>query len=138
MPGWNWNRRDGIVPSGALSAVITVLFVAAQAHAGEIEPRTYINTPVGINSLLAGYAYSEGSLSTVGSSPIKDSHLRIHTGVLAYARSMDVWGKSGKFDVILPYSQLSRNYSIKMCVSSGVHTNIGIDCDLVGILCQYR
>ena len=33
--------------------------------------------------------------------------LRMHTGVLAYARTLDVWGKSGKFDVILPYSQLS-------------------------------
>lgn len=109
MSGWNWNRRDGIVLPGALSAAIAVLFVAVQAHAGEIEPRTYLNTPVGINFLLAGYAFSEGSLSTVGSSPIKDSHLRIHTGVLAFARSMDVWGKSGKFDVILPYSRFSGN-----------------------------
>jgi hypothetical protein len=31
----------------------------------------------------------------------------MHTGVLAYARTLDVWGKSGKVDVILPYSQLS-------------------------------
>jgi len=46
-------------------------------------------------------------LSTSASSPIKDAQLRIHTEFLAYARSLDVWGKSGKFDVILPYSQLS-------------------------------
>jgi hypothetical protein len=31
----------------------------------------------------------------------------MNTGILAYARSLDVWGKSGKFDVILPYSGLS-------------------------------
>ena len=31
----------------------------------------------------------------------------MNTGILAYARTLDVWGKSGKFDVILPYSQLS-------------------------------
>ena len=88
-------------------AVFLILFTATQAHAGEIEPRAYANTPVGINFLLAGYVYSEGGLSTAGSSPVKDAQLEMHTGVLAYARSLDVWGKSGKFDVVLPYSQLS-------------------------------
>jgi hypothetical protein len=99
--------RDVIKRSGAVSAVIALLFLAVQAQAGEIEPRSYVNTPVGINFLLAGYAYSDGGLSTSGSSPIKDAQLKMHTGVLAYARTLDVWGKSGKFDVILPYSQLS-------------------------------
>jgi hypothetical protein len=87
--------------------VLLFLFAATQAHAGEIEPRAYVNTPVGINFLLAGYAYSDGGLSTTGSSPIKDAQLRMNTGVLAFARSLDVWGKSGKIDVILPYSGLS-------------------------------
>jgi hypothetical protein len=87
--------------------MIALTFAAAQAHAGEIEPRSYVNTPVGINFLLAGYSYSDGGLSTAASSPIKDAELKINTGVLAYARSLDMWGKSGKFDVIVPYSQLS-------------------------------
>ena len=93
--------------SGVALAMIALLFVAMQAHAGEIEPRAYVNTPVGINFLLAGYAYTDGGLSTPGSSPIKDAQLTMNTGILAYARSLDVWGKSGKFDVILPYSDLS-------------------------------
>ena len=95
--------------SGVALAMIALLFVAMQAHAGEIEPRAYVNTPVGINFLLAGYAYTDGGLSTPGSSPIKDAQLTMNTGILAYARSLDVWGKSGKFDVILPYSDLSGN-----------------------------
>jgi hypothetical protein len=93
--------------SGILMAVITMLFMATHAEAGEIEPRAYVNTPVGINFLLAGYVYSDGGLSTPGSSPIKDAEVTMHTGLLAYARSLDVWGKSGKFDVIVPYSDLS-------------------------------
>jgi len=87
--------------------VIAFLFVATQTYAGEIEPRAYVNTPVGVNFLLAGYAYSSGGLSTVGSAPIKDAQLKTNTGVLAYVRTLDVWGRSGKVDVILPYSQLS-------------------------------
>jgi hypothetical protein len=93
--------------SGALAAVIALLFMAAPTHAGEIEPRSYVNTPIGINFLLAGYVYSDGGLSTSGSSPIKDAQLQMNTFILAYARSLDIWGKSAKFDFILPYSQLS-------------------------------
>jgi hypothetical protein len=106
--GLNWNRRDWrfckaidrailgayqdvIERSGAVLAVLLVL--ATQAHATEIEPRAYVNTPVGINFLVMGYAYSDGGLSTAASSPIKDAKLKIHTSVLAYARSLDVWGK---------------------------------------------
>ena len=125
MSSLNWNRRDWfffrfalarlilrvyrevIDRTGGVAALIALFFVATQAHAGEIEPRAYVNTPVGINFLLAGYAYSDGGLSTAGSSPIKDAQLKMNTGVLAYARTLDVWGKSGKIDVILPYSHLS-------------------------------
>lgn len=101
--------RDGFNRAGALSAATACmcLLVAVPADAGEIEPRTYVNTPVGVHFLITGYTYSDGGLATEASSPIKDAQLSNGTGFLAYARSLDVWGKSGKFDVILPYSQLS-------------------------------
>ena len=89
--------------------MMVLLLSATVARAAEIEPRSYVNTPVGINFLLAGYAYSDGGLATPGSVPIKNAQLKMNTGILAYARTLDVWGKSGKFDVILPYSQLSGN-----------------------------
>jgi hypothetical protein len=91
----------------ALPALIFLLLGDVQADAGEIEPRAYVNTPVGINFLLTGYTYTDGGLATVASSPISDAQLTMRSGILAYARSLDVWGKSGKFDVILPYSNLS-------------------------------
>jgi hypothetical protein len=100
-------KRGVVAHASALLCVAALLFSVTHACAGELEPRAYVNTPVGLNFLIAGYAHSEGGLSTNASSPIKDAHLRIHTEVLAYARTLDVWGKSGKFDVILPYSQLS-------------------------------
>ena len=99
--------RGVIACTGVLPALISLVFAAARADAGEIEPRAYVNTPVGINFLLTGYTYSDGGLATVASSPIQDAQLTMHSGILAYARSLDVWGKSGKFDVILPYSNLS-------------------------------
>ena len=99
--------RDVLKRLGMVPAMVALLFLAVHAHAGEIEPRTYVNTPVGVNFLLVGYAYTDGGLSTAGSSPIKDAQLTMHTELLAYARSLDVWGKSGKIDLIVPYSELS-------------------------------
>jgi hypothetical protein len=87
--------------------ILAIFLVVRPVCAGEIEPRAYANTPVGVNFLLAGFAYSDGGLATEASSPIQDAKLRMPTGILAYARALDVWGKSGKIDVILPYSQLS-------------------------------
>ncbi len=84
--------------SGVALAVMALFFVAAQTHAGEIEPRAYVNTPVGINFLITGYSYTDG---------LEDAQLKIQYGVLAYARALDVWGKSGKIDVIMPCAHLS-------------------------------
>jgi outer membrane putative beta-barrel porin/alpha-amylase len=76
-------------------------------RAADIEPRAYSNIPVGINFLVVGYAYNEGNVAFDPSVPIKDGQLVTHNLVLAYARSFDLWGKSGKFDIILPEAWLS-------------------------------
>ena len=89
------------------AAILTILLISLQTHAAEIEPRAYGNAPVGVNFLILGYVYSDGGLSTPASSPISDANLKMHTGILAYARALDVWGKPGKFDVVVPYSSLS-------------------------------
>jgi len=81
--------------------------VAPALHAQELEPRAYSNLPMGLNFLAAGYAHSQGGLSTDPSLPLTDAHLMIDTGVVAYVRGVDFWGRSGKVDVIAPYSHLS-------------------------------
>lgn len=93
-------------PGRSLTA-IAFMVLASHTKAGEIEPRSYVNTPVDINFLLAGYGYSDGGLSTASSLPIEDAEIKMHSGVLAYVRTLDVWGNSAKIDVILPYSKLS-------------------------------
>jgi len=90
-----------------LLATLAQLAAAAAAQAQDLEPRPYSNAPVGLNFLVAAYAYSQGGLSVDPSLPIQDAKLKIHAVVLAYARTLDLWGKSGKFDVILPYADLA-------------------------------
>jgi hypothetical protein len=80
---------------------------ASAARAQEIEPRAYSNAPVGVNFLIAGYAYTRGGLAFDPSLPLKDPDLRTHSAVLAYARVLDLGGLSGKIDMIVPYTWLS-------------------------------
>lgn len=76
-------------------------------HAQDIEPRAYSNAPIGVNFLIAGYAYTEGALPFDASLPIENAQLKTSSAVLAYARVLDFWGQSGKIDAVLPYTWLS-------------------------------
>jgi hypothetical protein len=60
-----------------------------------------------MNFLLAGYSYAAGGVSTDPSLPIENGHVRTQSTLLAYARSLDVFGMSGKIDAVLPYAWLS-------------------------------
>ena len=62
-------QRGVIAHTGALLCVAALVFAATHARAAELEPRAYANAPVGMNFLIAGYAYSEGGLSTA---PVAD------------------------------------------------------------------
>ena len=81
--------------------------MAADAKGQDAEPRAYSNTPVGLNFLIAGYAYSQGKLAFNPSLAVADAQFQSHTGALAYVRSFDWFGQSAKFDVIVPYSTFS-------------------------------
>jgi hypothetical protein len=83
------------------------LFATVDGYAQELEPRAYSNAPIGFNFLLAGYVYMEGKMAFDPSLPIVDAQFRMNTGVVAYAHTLGVWGKSAKLDVVLPYSSFS-------------------------------
>jgi hypothetical protein len=80
---------------------------ACLANAQSIEPRTYSNAPVGVNFVVAGYAYTRGGIAFDPALPIDDVNVHTSNAVLGYARTLDLWGKSGKFDVVVPYTWLS-------------------------------
>ncbi len=75
--------------------------------AQDIEPRMFSNAPVGVNFLLAGYVYTRGGLALDPALPIADAHLQTSNAVVAYARALDIFGMSGKVDVVVPYTWLS-------------------------------
>ena len=91
---------------GALTA-LALLSGQSTTQAQEIEPRAYSNAPIGVNFLVAGYAYTRGGLAFDSALPLKNPQLETSSAVLGYARVLDLWGKSAKLDAIVPYSWLS-------------------------------
>ena len=60
MPGATVPTRLSVcVVFGLTTAVLMV----ANAKAQDAEPRSYSNTPVGLNFLIAGYLYSQGKIA---------------------------------------------------------------------------
>ena len=77
------------------------------AWAQDIEPRAYSNAPVGVNFLIAGYAYTRGGVAFGQTLSITNPNLNTSNAVIAYARVLDLWGMSAKFDATVPYTWLS-------------------------------
>ena len=98
-------RSQEIVKQLLLAAFI--IAIGAKAGAQQLEPRSFTNTPVGMNFLIAAFGCTAGSIVSDPSAPLQNADIQNQEAVLAYARSIDVWGKSGKIDVILPYAWVS-------------------------------
>ncbi|MDP3877353.1 MAG: transporter [Methylobacter sp.] len=90
-----------------LGFAVTLLAGAFCVEAQDLEPRTYANAPVGLNFLVMGYGHTEGGVGVDSSLPLTDVNIEVHSTVAAYARTLDIAGKSAKFDVVLPYAWLS-------------------------------
>jgi hypothetical protein len=103
----SWRPESSLVRLGAVLLAVCLSGVGSGASAQSLEPRTYSNTPVGMNFLIVGYGYGSGSVVADASIPLENASLQTHGPLLAYARALDVWGKSGKIDVVLPSARIS-------------------------------
>jgi hypothetical protein len=90
-------------------ALLMVLLYGRLAHAQEMEPRAYSNTPIGMNFLVIGYGYSHGALLFDPSLPVQDANATVNIGLLGYAHAFDLAGKSAKFVALLPFAGLDAN-----------------------------
>ena len=93
-------RRSRLI-SIALGVFITLLFGTAEAQ--DLDPRRYVNLPVGQNFLRLGVGYSTGDVNLTPSVPLEDAELTINAASLAYLRTMDLGGKAASFDAYVPY-----------------------------------
>ena len=103
------SRRFNIITHLFWSWVgLAILLMAIPgARAQDLEPRAYANAPVGLNFLISGYQYSEGGVAPDPAVPLENAEIDVNSFVLGYARTLDVWDKSGKFSIVAPYACIS-------------------------------
>ena len=72
--------------------------------AQELEPRALTNLPKGLNFAAVGYAYASGNTLLDPALPLEDFNGSINSVVMAYVKSVNYFGASGKIDVVLPFA----------------------------------
>jgi hypothetical protein len=97
----------------AALVMASIIGLTRSADGQALEPRSYANTPVGMNFLFVGYGYTEGDVGFDASVPITDTKVHAHAGLFGYARSLDVWGLSGKFLALLPIAETSGSAKVR-------------------------
>jgi len=70
----------------------------------ELEPRSYAQTPTGVNFIAVGYAFSTGNVLMDPALPIEGLDADLDLIFLRYTRSFALLGRSAKFKVVAPWS----------------------------------
>jgi len=88
----------------ARALLLSFLLYSVTANSQELEPRTYSNTPVDINILSGGFAYSSGNVLLDPALPIEDLDGKLNIALAAYARTFALLGKNAKAKAFVPYA----------------------------------
>lgn len=121
----------------AVLAGIMLLAVSGVGEAQEVEPRTYANTPVGMNFLAVGYSYSSGNVFMDPALPIEDLDARLNIAFARYIRTFSLFGASAKIKGLVPWSSghwegfLDGEFRTRDA-SGFADTRLGLDVLLVG------
>lgn len=77
---------------------------AALAPAQELEPRAYSPSPTGTNFVVASYVFSTGDVVFDPSLPFKDVKAEVSSAVVAYGRTIGLFGRSASVALLVPYA----------------------------------
>lgn len=89
-----------------LRVFLVMIVLAGLNHEGfgqNLEPRAFTSLPVGMNFAFAGYGYAQGNVLFDPALPLENTEAKLNTLVFGYLRSIKLFGKAGKIDVLVPY-----------------------------------
>jgi hypothetical protein len=82
--------------------VLVAALFAAPAAAQELEPRSLVNSPVGVNFLVVSTGYLHGNVLLEPSLPLEDGKARLGTLGIGYLRSIGLFGMAGRVGLVIP------------------------------------
>lgn len=86
---------------------LALIALCVLSRAQDMEPRSYSNSPTGLSFAIGGYTYSKGSVATDPALPVDNVSIESHSAIFALATTLNVFGKSAKMDMIVPYTSLA-------------------------------
>jgi hypothetical protein len=84
--------------------VLASTCVASPLFGQNLDPRSFVNTPVGINFVTLAYGYSSGNVLFDAAVALENADLTVQGPTTGYARALDLWGLSGKADAALGWA----------------------------------
>jgi outer membrane putative beta-barrel porin/alpha-amylase len=93
----------------AAAIVLMTVVVTGAAAAQDLSPRAYTLTPIASNAVILTYAFTKGDILFDPTIPVTDAHATVHTPVLSYYRSFDLFGRLANATVSVPWA--SGNFS---------------------------
>lgn len=76
---------------------------AAPAFAQEMEPRSYVPSPTGLNFATATVGQSSGGIAVDASLPLDDVEATLNSATLGYLRTFGLFGRTANLGVAVPY-----------------------------------
>jgi len=95
-----FSRKIRLIP--CLGGIL--LFWTSMALGQELEPRSFSQTPVGMNFAAVAYSYASGEVLFDQAVPITDAEGRVSNVAAAYVRTLDFFGASAKLTGVIPYA----------------------------------
>ncbi len=90
-----------------LISVCALALLAQSSHSQQLEPRSYVNLPTGLNFVIAGGAYQEGDMLLDPSLDVDDAVTRSKHAATGYLRSFGLFGMGAKFAVGTTYTEFT-------------------------------
>ena len=103
--------RDGLRGSRrhVIARVVVVWAVASAAaevaSGQDLTPRAYWPAPKGTRVAVVGYSYISGDVLLDPTTPVTGVDSKVHTGVLGFLQTFNLWGRTANVVAELPYSR---------------------------------
>jgi len=92
------------VAFGLIALTTGLLLTGGLAFAQELEPRRWSHLPIGTNFVGAGYIHTRADVLFLPAIQVENAKSEVNAVAMSYIRVLDVFGKSGRIDVLLPYA----------------------------------
>jgi hypothetical protein len=108
-----------------LLGFVLLLSIPFSLSAQDLEPRFLSPAPVGMNFVIFGYAYSVGNVLLGHSIPLEGTEVKMHGVSPAFARSINVFGLSGRISAALPLATATWYANLNGIDTSTTRTGFG-------------